>query len=138
MKFWSNNRSWDPTTDPWILNSASNNRCWFQQQTMEFKILHPTTDAGIHQQILGYHNRSFSYEILIQRQILGSNNRSLNLKCCINNSCWDPTTDPSTSWRGRLVPRSLEYRGLRTGRLEYWVLHNTRFFSQKIEKITEK
>ena len=52
MKLWSNNRSLDPTRNPWILNSASNNRCWVQQQTMESKILHPTTDAGIQQQIL--------------------------------------------------------------------------------------
>ena len=36
----------------------------------------------------------------------------------------------------RLVPRSLEYRGLRTGRLEYRVLNH--FFFLKIERITQK
>ena len=36
MKFWSKDRSWDPTTDPWI------------------EIFYPTTDTGIQQQILQY------------------------------------------------------------------------------------
>ena len=32
----------------------------------------------------------------------------------------------NTSWRGRLVPRRLEYLGLHTERLKYWGLHTGR------------
>ena len=59
MKFWSNNRSWDPTTDPWFLNFASNNRCldpttdpWILNFASNNRCWDPTTDPWIDRRLI--------------------------------------------------------------------------------------